>query len=182
MSRFVLAPDEVLDIELNDASIVSHEAPAVLAQVISFPDVHPAERRVDDSIKRIGKLEISVPLHNIYLAETDDLVRLLAQDIAEWRHEAERSVNTIAVHAAHSLAGSSATVGFMPLQEVAHALERVLQALARKPVMLAPAEFDALDQAIGHLKVMLQQFALGDMPESAPDHVAMLVQMREDLA
>ena len=161
---------------------VFDEAPAVLAQVISFPDVHPAERRVDDSIKRIGKLEISVPLHNIYLAETDDLVRLLAQDIAEWRHEAERSVNTIAVHAAHSLAGSSATVGFMPLQEVAHALERVLQALARKPVMLAPAEFDALDQAIGHLKVMLQQFALGDMPESAPDHVAVLVQMREDLA
>ena len=31
MSRFALAPDEVLDIELRDASIVSHEAPAVLA-------------------------------------------------------------------------------------------------------------------------------------------------------
>ena len=31
MSRFLLGPDEVLDIELHDASIVSHEAPAVLA-------------------------------------------------------------------------------------------------------------------------------------------------------
>jgi len=31
MSRFALAPDEVLDIELRDASIVTHEAPAVLA-------------------------------------------------------------------------------------------------------------------------------------------------------
>ena len=31
MSRFALAPDEVLDIELSDAAIVSHEAPAVLA-------------------------------------------------------------------------------------------------------------------------------------------------------
>jgi hypothetical protein len=31
MSRFALAADEVLDIELHDASIVSHEAPAVLA-------------------------------------------------------------------------------------------------------------------------------------------------------
>ena len=31
MSRFALSPDEVLDIELHDASIVSHEAPAVLA-------------------------------------------------------------------------------------------------------------------------------------------------------
>jgi hypothetical protein len=31
MSRFALTADEVLDIELHDASIVSHEAPAVLA-------------------------------------------------------------------------------------------------------------------------------------------------------
>jgi hypothetical protein len=31
MSRFTLAPDEVLEIELSDATIVSHEAPAVLA-------------------------------------------------------------------------------------------------------------------------------------------------------
>jgi hypothetical protein len=31
MSRFALADDEALDIELHDAAIVSHEAPAVLA-------------------------------------------------------------------------------------------------------------------------------------------------------
>ncbi|MET0963445.1 MAG: Hpt domain-containing protein [Noviherbaspirillum sp.] len=155
--------------------------PEPLARVISFPDMHPAESRVDDSIKRIGKLEISVPLHNIYLAETDDLVRLLAQDLAEWRHESWRSVNTIAVHAAHSLAGSSATVGFVPLQEVAYALERVLQTLARKPVELLPAEFDALDLAVDHLKFMLQRFALGEMPEAAPEQVALLVRMREDV-
>jgi hypothetical protein len=31
MSRFALGPEEVLDIELRDAAIVSHEAPAVLA-------------------------------------------------------------------------------------------------------------------------------------------------------
>jgi chemosensory pili system protein ChpA (sensor histidine kinase/response regulator) len=156
--------------------------PPLLAQVISFPDAHPADSRADDSIKRIGKLEISVPLHNIYLAETDDLVRLLAQDLAEWRHEAGRSVNTIAVHAAHSLAGSSATVGFVPLQEVAYALERVLQTLARKPVMLAPGEFDALDRAVVELKFMLQRFALGEMPESAPDQVAILVRLRDEIA
>ena len=31
MSRFALGSDELLDIELRDASIVSHEAPSVLA-------------------------------------------------------------------------------------------------------------------------------------------------------
>ena len=175
--------------DANDAdgtpAVADHMAPLAqpetLGQVISFPDAHPADTRADDSIKHIGKLEISVPLHNIYLAETDDLVRLLAQDLAEWRHEADRSVNTIAVHAAHSLAGSSATVGFVPLQEVAYALERVLQTLARKPVRLTPAGFDALDQAVDHLKFMLQRFALGEMPEAAPGQVAVLGQLRDDV-
>jgi chemosensory pili system protein ChpA (sensor histidine kinase/response regulator) len=152
-----------------------------LAQVIEFPDLHLAENRIDDSIKRIGDLEISVPLHSIYLAETDELVRVLAQDLAEWRHEAERSVNTVAVHAAHSLAGSSATVGFIPLQEVAYALERVLQMLARKPVPLMPVEFDALDLAVEHLKSMLQRFALGEMPASVPQQLVILERIRQDV-
>lgn len=151
------------------------------AQVIHFPEAHPVDNRLDDSIKRIGDLEISVPLHNIYLAETDDLVRVLAQDLSEWRHEAGRAVNTVAVHAAHSLAGSSATVGFVPLQEVAYALERMLQALARKPVSLSAQEFDALDAAVGELRQMLRQFALGDMPPAAPHQVRILEDMRQQV-
>jgi len=154
---------------------------APMAQVISFPEVHSVEARLDDSIKRIGDLEISVPLHNIYLAETDDLVRVLAQDLSEWRHEAGRSVNTVAVHAAHSLAGSSATVGFVPLQEVAYALERVLQALARKPVPLSLQEFDALDDAVSELRQMLRRFALGEMPPAAPHQVRLLEEMRQQV-
>ena len=170
-------PEPIADIEKAQ----DHAPADVLAQVIHFPDTHGAETRPDDSIKRIGSLEISVPLHNIYLAETDDLVRLLAQDLAEWRHEAERNVNTAAVHAAHSLAGSSATVGFVPLQEVAYALERVLQTLARKPVGLTPSEFDVLDRAVEQLKAMLQRFALGEMPGFAPEQVAILTHLREAL-
>ncbi len=84
----------------------------------------------------------ALPLHNIYLAETDELVRLLSQDIAEWRHEPDRHVNIPAIHAAHSLAGSSATVGFKPLQQIAYALEAVLQYLARKPVKLLISEYE----------------------------------------
>jgi chemosensory pili system protein ChpA (sensor histidine kinase/response regulator) len=141
---------------------------APVGQVIEFPEVQTADLKHDDSIKRIGNLEISVPLHNIYLAETDELVRLLAHDLAEWRHEPERDVNILAVHAAHSLAGSSATVGFDPLHEVAHALEMVLQTLARKPVRLAAAEFDVLENGVECLKAMLQKFALCEMPAHEP--------------
>src|SRR3569623_1585281 len=144
---------------------------AAPATIIDFPEPQSAEPKVDDNIKRIGSLDISVPLHNIYLTETDELVRLLAHDLAEWRHEPERHVNILAVHAAHSLAGSSATVGFDALQEVAHALEMVLQTLSRSPVRLEEVEFDALDQSVLCMKAMLQKFALCEMPEHAQTQV-----------
>lgn len=150
-----------------------------IADVIDFPN-KPTPLKADDNIKYVGDLEISLPLHNIYLAETDELVRFLSQDIGEWRHEPDRQVNTQVVHAAHSLAGSSATVGFKPLQEIAYALETVLQYLARKPVKLLISEYDALEHAIGRIRFMLQMFALGEMPDAEPDQVAILQSMPED--
>jgi chemosensory pili system protein ChpA (sensor histidine kinase/response regulator) len=79
-------------------------------------------------VKQVGELEIPLPLYNIYLHETDELVRLLAQDFGEWRHE-PRPVNPQALQAAHTLAGTSGTVGFTALRELALALEATLEAL-----------------------------------------------------
>ncbi|MDB5762758.1 MAG: putative chemotaxis protein histidine kinase [Herminiimonas sp.] len=152
-----------------------------VAQIIDFHEILAAEEKHDDSIKRIGALEISVPLHNIYLAETDELVRLLSHDLAEWRHEPDRNVNILAVHAAHSLAGSSATVGFESLREVAHALEMVLQSLARKPVRLDSEEYDTLEQSVDCLKQMLQKFALCEMPAHEPQQVRGLECLQQEV-
>jgi chemosensory pili system protein ChpA (sensor histidine kinase/response regulator) len=159
-----------------------HEEPvAAGADVIEFPGLSKPTMQHDDSVKHIGELEISLPLHNIYLAETDELVRLLSQDIGEWRHEPDRHVNIHVVHAAHSLAGSSATVGFKPLQEVAHALEMVLQFLARKPVRLINEEFDTLQHGIERIRFMLQMFALGEMPAHEPEQVQILERMQSEI-
>ena len=151
------------------------------AAVIEFPGMSHTAGRQDDNVKRIGNLEISVPLHNIYLAETDQLVRLLAQDLAEWRHEPERPVSIQAVHASHSLAGSSATVGFIALQEVAHALENIYQLLARKAVPLTSTDYDVLEHCIALLKSMLQEFALGDLPLHEPAQINALVAFLQDI-
>ncbi|RJF99931.1 hybrid sensor histidine kinase/response regulator [Noviherbaspirillum saxi] len=174
----MIAPDdlsEALDL-INEV----RSTPAA-AEVIEFPTMRPPEVRANDNVKRIGDLEISVPLHNIYLAETDDLVRVLAHDIAEWRHEPDRVVSVQSVHAAHSLAGSSATVGFSTLHEVAHAVEMVLQFLLRRPVRLQPHEYDTLDESVACLKAMLQKFALGEMPADEPQHVRVLENLRRDI-
>jgi chemosensory pili system protein ChpA (sensor histidine kinase/response regulator) len=160
--------------------IVNETTPLQVAEVLDFPGNPPVAHKPDDNVKYIGDLEISLPLHNIYLAETDELVRLLSQDIAEWRHEPDRHVNIPTVHAAHSLAGSSATVGFKPLQQIAYALEAVLQYLARKPVKLLISEYDTLDHAIARIRFMLQMFALGEMPDFEPEQAEILERMLED--
>lgn len=165
---------------LQMEAIADIPAPLAVAAVLDFPGTPPLASKTDDNVKYIGDLEISLPLHNIYLAETDELVRLLSQDFAEWRHEPDRNVNIQAVHAAHSLAGSSATVGFKPLQQIAYALEAVLQYLARTPVKLLISEYDALEHGVERIRFMLQMFALGEMPDAEPEQVEILERMPED--
>jgi chemosensory pili system protein ChpA (sensor histidine kinase/response regulator) len=154
------------------APVATLRAVPASAEVIAFPGMQ--EIRHDDSTKQIGDLTISLPLYSIYLAETDQLVRHLSHDFAEWRHEPERPVLTQSVHAAHSLAGSSATVGFKPLQEVAHALEMALQRMALQPGSLHGADYDILLQSVERAKWMLQQFTQGDMPYYEPALVSSL--------
>lgn len=187
--KFDATADETSDdavaaepVDLRDQSVVEPLAPvaASVADVIDFP-VKSSTEKQDDNVKYIGDLEISLPLHNIYLAETDQLVRLLSHDIAEWRHEPDRHVNIQAVHAAHSLAGSSATVGFKPLQQIAYALEAILQYLVRKPIKLMPNDYDTLAHGIERIRFMLQMFALGEMPDHEPEQVQILERMPEEL-
>lgn len=144
------------------------------AEIIDFPDLASQLSLQDDNVKRIGNIEISLPLHTIYMAETDEIVRYLSQDFAEWRHEPSRHVARHSVHAAHSLAGSSATVGLAAAQEIAHSLEMVLQRIERHPVSLEINEFDVLDHAVECIKRMLQKFALSEMADHDPAEVRQL--------
>ncbi len=157
----------------------SQQAQQQTAQIIEFPDFSMPALKENDNTKRIGEIEISLPLHTIYMAETDEIVRFLQQDFSEWRHEPARPVSRHAVHAAHSLAGSSATVGLFSVQELAHSLENVLQRLERHPVNLENAEFDTLDHAVECVKSMLQKFALSEMADRAPAENQKLSQLLE---
>lgn len=164
-------PDAILPLEIAKVHEVAETS---TAKIIDFPDLSTPSPSVDDNIKRIGDIEISLPLYSIYMAETDEIVRFLVQDFAEWRHEPDRHVSTHAIHASHSLAGSSATVGLKPLQELAHSLEFVLQRLERHPVGLLEPEFDVLDRSLDSAKRMLQKFALSEMAAPAPEEIRQL--------
>jgi chemosensory pili system protein ChpA (sensor histidine kinase/response regulator) len=165
--------DEV--IEMTEPEIVKLVAPV---NVIEFPGNARGATPLDDNTKRIGDLEIPLPLYNIYLAETDEIVRLLTRDFSEWRHEPHRLVTPEALKAAHTLGGTSATVGFSALTEIAHALEMALDTPA--PV-LQDAERDLLDETVESAREMLQQFALGEIAAPNPGLVERLTALRHRL-
>jgi chemosensory pili system protein ChpA (sensor histidine kinase/response regulator) len=138
-------------------------APVARATVLPFAPMLNAR---NDEYKQIGRLTISVPLYNIYLTEADELLRVLTHDFGEWRHELTRNVSELAVRAAHSLAGTSSTVGLTEVHDLAFSLEAVLQTLHRKPVDIELAEVLLLEEGVESLRGMLHRFAAEIMPEA----------------
>ncbi len=107
---------------------------------------------------QIGPLRLTIALHAIFLAEAEQLAQVLQQDVHAWKSTAQRSTGLLAVHAAHSLAGSSATVGFESLRELSSRLEQVLHWLLRRPVALQPLDIETLSQSVSTVQTMLAQW------------------------
>jgi len=171
--------------ELQLEDLVDDDAgPARATNVIEFPTATaptPAAPPVEDNMKFVGRLAIPLPLYNIYMAETDELVRLLSRDFGEWRHE-QRPVNPEAQQAVHTLTGTSGTVGFKPLRELSYALETALQQMQPPAPHLDDAQHDLFDFAIERIKQMLQSFATGELPPEQPELIDALHKLRDALA
>ncbi len=133
----------------------------------------PTEGSDDESVKLIGPLRIGIPLFNIYLNEADELSRRLSTELAEWAMELHRPVGEIPIALAHSLAGSSATVGFADLSQLARALEHALtrsQALRHG----SPHEAQLFVEAAEEIRRLLHQFAAGFLKEPSANLLARL--------
>ena len=127
----------------------------------------------DDETKVIGSLRIGIPLFNIYLNEADELSRRLCTELAEWAMELALPVGDSAVALAHSLAGSSATVGFADLSNLARTLEH---ALARSAAIGAGTTEEAalFTDAADEIRHLLHQFAAGFLKQPSEALLARL--------
>ena len=153
---------------------VSSPAPVSLPALPADTEIESAGAdRDDEQVKRIGPLRISIALFNIYLHEADELSRRLSVELAEWSMELHRPIGEAPVALAHSLAGSSATVGFADLSQLARALEHAQSrtlAIGHGTADEARLFVDAADE----IRRLLHQFAAGFLKEASPDLLARL--------
>lgn len=121
----------------------------------------------DEQVKVIGNLRIGIPLYNVYLNEADEWSRRLATEISEWTLEMNQRVPDSTVGWAHALAGSSATVGFHALSEIARALEGALQH-TQSLAAGTPDHARVFTEAGEEVRRLLHQFAAGFLKDAEP--------------
>ena len=127
----------------------------------------------DDQVKVIGSLRIGIPLYNVYLNEADEWSRRLLTELTEWALELDRPVHDSTVGLAHSLSGSSATVGFIALSDIARGLEQALRHV-RLHAHADPEHAKVFVDAAEDIRRLLHQFAAGFLKEPDPSRLASL--------
>jgi chemosensory pili system protein ChpA (sensor histidine kinase/response regulator) len=123
------------------------------------------EAETDERIKVIGPLRLSIPLYNVYLNEADEWSRRLQTELSEWALELHKQIPDSVVVLAHSLLGSSATVGFTALSEMARALEQALLHVQLHQRGL-PEHGQIFNSAAEDIRRLLHQFAAGFLKPS----------------
>ena len=173
-------PGDLIDLELGfgaavEAAPMPELAPGSVRAILdTLPEPAPQQEPEDELVKQVGSLRIGIPLFNIYLNEADELSRRLTTEIAEWAMELHRPIGEAPIALAHSLAGSSATVGFSDLSQLARALEHA-QTRSLAIGHGTPEEARLFVDAAEEIRRLLHQFAAGFLKEPAPELLARLV-------
>ena len=148
------------DLVAEDSVDASHAPDADLPEADEDAPISTPDESDEELFKQIGDLRISVPLYNVYLNEADEWSRLLITELSEWAMELDHPVPERAGARAHSLAGSSATVGFTALSELSRAVEHALERLHGQPYGTAD-QASVLNEAAEDIRRVLHQFAAG---------------------
>lgn len=169
----LLSGEEMGELQPVERAEAPHEADsdAVAEAAEPFPEISAdqlPQRDVvstDDNVKVIGHLTIGIPLYNVYLNEADEWSRRLTTCLQEWELELHERLPDTAVALAHSLAGSSATVGFDALSQTARVLEHALEHVQLQP-MGEPEQAAVFLRAAEEVRRLLHQFAAGFLKEA----------------
>ena len=156
--------------ELAQAAELHEQNPEIGSDGVATLDVEESE---EEQVKVIGDLRLGIPLYNVYLNEADEWSRRLQVEVSEWALELERPLPDSLVNLAHSLGGSSATVGFTALSDMARSLEHALQHI-QLHYQGTTEQAVVFTDAAEDIRRLLHQFAAGFLKESDPAILAAL--------
>jgi chemosensory pili system protein ChpA (sensor histidine kinase/response regulator) len=176
-------------LESLDAALPEHELAGAVAQVdfsegfvepvaVDAAAIEEEEAPADDAVKVIETLRIGIPLYNVYLNEADEWSRRLVTCLQEWALELHEPLPDLAVALAHSLAGSSATVGFTALSDLARVVEHALQHVQLQSGGTAE-QAEVFMAAADDIRRLLHQFAAGFLKEPSEEVLQRLRQILE---
>ena len=159
--------------EVNIKEILQTVASPTVSQLVESE----SESEDKDQFKVIGALKIGIPLYNVYLNEADEWSRCLVTELDEWAIEFHKPLSISTVNFAHSLAGSSATVGFFQLSSLAKQLESALDKVFQHKNG-TETEAVIFAQVAEECRRLLHQFAAGFLKEPKVSVVARLESLK----
>ena len=119
----------------------------------------------------IGGLTLARAFFDIYIKEALGHAGVLEADFAAWQPAAEGESSHEFMRAAHTLASSSRTAGFIDVAELAAAVEDWTPHAARSH---GADDAAVVQRAIARLRAMVDGIARREAPAAAPDEIAAL--------
>jgi len=103
--------------------------------------------------------EEMAPYLGVFLDEADEQLELLERDILALEDGATPELLQEIFRAAHTLKGSSRTMGFNAMGELTHAMEDVFDRLRNNTLTVHPSMVEALFQSLDMLKTLKEEIA-----------------------
>lgn len=98
----------------------------------------------------------------IFIEEADEQIGILDSGFLELEREASPDLLSAIFRAAHTLKGSSATIGHTRMAQLTHALEGVLDLLRKGDVCVSTALIDGLLQGLDALRLLREEIDTGE--------------------
>ena len=137
-------------------------------------DAPPPPAASAPELIRIGEIELSRALHELYCAEATQHLDTLDTELRQLQAVPARAPANAAVRAAHTLAGISGTARLPAMQQLGRALEHALERLADRGTGVAAGDLALLAEVLSTLRAMHAEVAAAHPPQARPDLVAAL--------
>ena len=126
----------------------------------------------------IGGVSMSAGLYEIFAAEAQQHVRTLRDELMRMAEATASPVSEAARRAIHTLAGIAGTSGFIPLADLAHALELYWNRFSQAE--LPPSHRPLVQETVDRLHTMVDEIVAASAPAAASDLVAALGELEAE--